>query len=552
VNSAAAVALGWLGRGAEVIEVIERTLRHPPSCPRFVWGGAINELALPIVLPLGPETRPRTIEALVGRFRDNTWGDDAIARALLDWAFPGGATQPERLIEELSSLQVDVARKVLAKEEFSDRPSPVFEFHGLPTRIDRIMMFFGQLAPDLLESRIRFEHEGASRWWPVWECLLVGVRAARGGDQESIDATARQLAREIEPYPLAWLAIWDTILVHLNWEDIGTEELHQMTARALELSLGDGGLTPLARQYLRRFQSSRGIVAPWQLEAFVQACVRGLLARKRGETLAPHHDPMLVTALRFGPAREPLHGLLRALPADRRERLLLAALARPVVLPDLLLCRLGIWHFLDLHPSPAVLAAACALLDEVPIRVVEEPPLLDALQHAAPGFLEAIAAGPTSLSRGVAGRAILRRRGGEMSAEEVRREIRQRFWEGVKLRSVNEQLDPLNPCVLCGELYRALGLLDLGPQARGSIEAPNEEGASGVRLYTELRRGFLDDSLFARRDDRPLPDPAIVTLVREVVASGAAGTPTEEDLDCCEIGALHLLAARIRQRVASA
>jgi hypothetical protein len=548
VRETSAIALGWLGRRDEVIEVIEATIRYSSNVEGFPWEEDLQVLAIPVVLPLGPETRIETIQAITGSFRDNHSADEYLGGLLLGWAFPGGDEQPERLVEDLSATQLDIAFKILAKSPGWPLMTSALQGTGLPRSPERLKIYLGDAPIDLLETRIRFEHELVWRWWPVWKCLLLGIRAVQNENQVERDAVAHQLGRELGPEKLAWLAVWGTVDVAYNWANITHKQALEMTTRALELSLGDNRLAPLARQYLDRSTYDQGVVACWQLQAFVQACVAGILAQQQNKTLDASHDPMLQLALRFAPARQPLNEVLVGLPKARMETLLLGALALPIAIPERMRVPLGVWYFLDLCPTNAVLEGACALLDCVPIYAVHEPSLVSLFANAETVFLESLVTGLRLLPRAMAYRALIHRRGGIMTDEEVRREIRQRFWEGVTLSSFTEDREGLNPCVLCGAIYLELGLGDLDLGARGAILAPNEKGTDGLRAYTELRGGFLDTTLVAKQGEIVPPDSAVLEAMNNVLESGTVGEHSEEERQCCEINALHLLAAQIRKR----
>ena len=67
-------------------------------------------------------------------------------------------------------------------------------------------------------------------------------------------------------------------------------------------------------------------------------------------------------------------------------------------------------------------------------------------------------------------------------------------------------------------------------------------------MRTTLRRGFLTDELESHEGKPPAPDRAVLGVIEHVLASGVVGERTEAEQQCCELGALHRLAAEIRSR----
>lgn len=551
----AALALAWLGRVADasVVARLASILAEDAAddAPLLPFHRDLGLVALELFAPHGPHT-PEWLEEAVTASLDSRLDADhytlmARLEVLIEKRFPKAADGRALLYEELRPRELAWLRVLVTAEGLANGNVGAFmDGRGLPSQVTELRLFLGLDPETLLHSRRLFRHpDGVPRYWPTWRWLY---ELSHRDDPPEIGAT--ELARVFSAREIVTLIQRHLFALRLSW-DLGGQDGH--LALALRLRLGSEKLPLIDPPY--------GEWPMWKTEPRVRDAMLDLwVAAQEGRDLEDA-DAWIAACLVHAPPAQPwLADLLEALPASRRERLVITALRtspaedlREASEPDRPAIRAAPWLYLRHASSVSATSSLFALIDRVNPW---DLPLVELLTHLGSLPADVLDAATTAhpASEGVretVRRARWLRDGGIPDEEALRWELRQWFRDGATLGSGEDRHSLMAPCALCAHVFRELRIhpQGLGGGARGGVVESLAASPDTPREMAFLRSHWQEpffgvtvgaNEAWADADE----DPAIARAIDSAIAAHP-DFPTE-DRRCVELRVLSRFAAKLR------
>ncbi|MBL8612755.1 MAG: hypothetical protein JNL38_35770, partial [Myxococcales bacterium] len=548
----AAIALAWLGQG--MAPAVLRRLARLIAEEEDEDGPALpfhDDLGL-VALEVYGDDPPDAIEdAVIASLESRSEADHYTLMdrfdVLIAKRFPVRTDGRAFLYEELRPQELAWLRQmVTAKKIANGNVGLTLAGRGLPSQVAELRRFLAVEPETLLHARRVFHHpDGTSPYWPTWRWLHE--MSHREG---SLAIGAAELARVFSPGEIVTLIVRHQFALRLSWE-LGPSEGHLQ--EALRRSLGAGEVPKIDPDY--------GDRPAWKTEPRVRDAMLDLwLASREGRDLTDA-DGWIASCLGHAPPAQPwLTEILEAMPASRRERIVVASLEarregdlREPSEP--LSPRIGAapWLHLGSAPTPAATRALLSLVARVHPWDV---PLVETLEHLATlsdSILDDALPADSERARELVRRARWWRARAVPHDAALRWEIRQWFRDGATLSSGESPRALLPPCAPCAQVFRELGIhpVDLGEGARGGILAPAsgawspDAARAQASLVSHWQIPFAGVSVDSREPWSAADEDAAITLA---IDNAIASRPDLVDVDraCVELRALSLFAKRLR------